>query len=163
MKSIAIKTLGTFAGLVAMFGLALTFVVSQPKDTSVAPKPTAQSLVRLPAVGATTPPATIHAQGAIRCENGDYTMINDTAHQSYGIAYVTETTTYIRVTYTTPMTLVGSFQVTSDETYASYKVVGGASVGLSYADIKIYKDGVLQNPANTCYPYSNFWVTAWEG
>lgn len=111
----------------------------------------------------TVQPAAPAISGAIRCENGDYTTINDSAHESYGIKWVTEYPTYIRITYDVAQATVGSMQITSDETYAAYKVVPGASVGLTYADVKIYKDGVLVNPADVCYPYSNFWVTAWAG
>lgn len=100
----------------------------------------------------------LYLSGAIRCSGGVYSAIADAGHSPYGIASVTTTSTYVRVTFTQPLSAVGDMQITPDETYAQAGVAMGGSVGLSYVNILFAKDGNPVSPASVCYSGSNVWL-----
>lgn len=103
----------------------------------------------------------LHLAGAIRCSGGVYSAIADGGHSPYGIASVTTTSTYVRVTYSQPLTHVGSFMASPDETYAQADVDMGASVGLTYVDVKFAQGGQPVSPASVCLAWSNVWLTGY--
>jgi hypothetical protein len=108
---------------------------------------------------ATTPP-TMYMSGSVRCTAGVWSVLSDTAHSPYGITGVTSSSTWVRVAHD-PIVHVGSVQVTADETYVQDDVTVGASVGLTYTELRFAQHGVAVNPANICTAYSNVWVTGW--
>lgn len=108
-------------------------------------------------VASSTAPV-LYLSGAVRCTSGVYSVIGDASHSPFGIASVTTTSTYVRVTFDVTLTAVGDMQITPDETYVQNGVSMGGSVGLSYVDIKFALDGNAVAPASVCYAYSNVWL-----
>lgn len=138
------------AKIVAAFLAALAIGATAAEAASTTRKVSAS-------VASTTAPV-LYLSGAIRCASGTYSAIGDSGHSPYGIASVTTTSTYVRVTFTQALSAVGDMQITPDETYAQNGVAMGGSVGLTYVDIKFAKDGVATSPASVCYSYSNVWL-----
>lgn len=101
----------------------------------------------------------VHYFGVLlRDASGTWYILNDTGHQSQGLVAVTATPTYLTLTYPT-VTKVGSFQITSDETWCG-KCTPGASVGLDHALITIRNSaGAIINPLTITG--GNFWVDMW--
>jgi hypothetical protein len=111
----------------------------------------------------TTAPNTPDVQGTLRCVGGVYSPLNDAGHASHNIGSVVTGSDRITIYYTTPMTKVGSMQVTTDETYTINGYAAGASVGLDKAVIFLARNGVKVSPASACIASSNIWLTGWEG
>lgn len=116
-------------------------------------------------------PTKVHAQatavtqtpveyyGAIRCENGVWSAIEDSGHTPVGIGTITATSTYVQVNHT-HVDKVGKAQYSGDNDYPNYGiVVNGASGGLDYDRFTFFKNGALLNPASACdKAYTNVWV-----
>ena len=54
---------------------------------------------------------------------------------------------------------VGDVQVTADETIAKLRIVPGASAGLDYTDVSLYRDGAGVPVETIAVPYANLWLT----
>lgn len=100
----------------------------------------------------------LYVGGVIRNAGSGWALINDTEHEPVNIIAVTQTTTYIEITY--PVTTqVVSFNATVDETMLSAGYRVGASVGVSVTRLYIYDiNHDLVNPANYINSQGNIWV-----
>jgi hypothetical protein len=80
------------------------------------------------------------------------------AHKPLNVRSVTNDNTRITVTYNFTAKYVITSAVTVDETMAAEGYTVGASVGLGYTYIYIYKDGALVNPNDYANASGNIWV-----
>ncbi|MBZ2197278.1 hypothetical protein [Occultella gossypii] len=68
-------------------------------------------------------------------------VISDATHTSTGVASVETMADRVRVHYDFTGLRVSSLQATTDETITEHGITAGASVGVSYADIYLYRAG----------------------
>ncbi len=88
--------------------------------------------------------------GAIRRTAGAWAGIRDATHFPPGVTGVEETDAYtLRVHYAGYTGKVGALLAAVDEALAPYGVIGGASVGVSYADFVFYAPVILDLQSST--------------
>lgn len=96
--------------------------------------------------------------GVIRKTAGVWALINDVGHAPTGIASISSTATYIRVTFDHTATKVGTMLCSADEAYAAEGYHIGASVAVDWADLYIYK----RQAALGGYVYYDVASTSWK-
>ena len=84
--------------------------------------------------------------------------IDDPSHRPYGVHSAGVVGDVIRVWHEA-LAAVGDVQVTADETIAKLRIVPGASAGLDYTDVTLYRDGARVPVSSIAVPYANLWVT----
>lgn len=105
----------------------------------------------------------ISVSGTIRSTSLDnWTVLNNSEHEPTNILSVKSFPGYVRINYTFTASKVHYLIATPDETFAGRGYIIGASVGLSYSNIYIYKyiNGVvtLIDPQTIASSGGNIWI-----
>lgn len=97
---------------------------------------------------------------AIRNTGHGWFVINDSVHQSTGVSKLTQNSDSLTLTYSfTGLVIRGGLAVNPDEYFGPRGYAGGASVGLSYAIIKLGRNGTPLNPSQIVSSSGNFWIS----
>jgi hypothetical protein len=80
------------------------------------------------------------------------------SHADINVSTVVADTSKIRVTYSFTATNVVTFHATADDAFAVGEYMTGASVGLTFADVVIAKNGVQQDPTATNVASAVIWL-----
>ena len=80
----------------------------------------------------------------LACVNtaGTWSLLNDASHTFFNLTSATTVSDRLRINYPTVGKVI-SMIVTPDETYAQNGISMGASVGLSFANVIMYRDNIV--------------------
>lgn len=98
---------------------------------------------------------------ALRNTGTGWYVINDSAHQPYGVTGVVEHPTYLEILHDVRAVQVISLTVTVDETYAKQALRCGASVGFDHSYIYLYSGAANSaplDPSTVAASSGNLWV-----
>ena len=107
----------------------------------------------------------VSVAGVLRNTGAGWKLLEDEAHEALNLARVVDMGTYLRLDYGRSFLKVGALVVAPDETFAQEGVRAGASVGLMYSNIWMYRaDGQMVVPAGLTSRTGNWFVhgTMWS-
>jgi hypothetical protein len=91
-------------------------------------------------------------------KNGQWKLLNDKAHQSFGISSVSQEYDYVQINYEIPFKMIHWTAVTPDEKMIFHNIQVGATARLSCARVYFAKMGIPLDPKMLQLgKKSNFW------